>query len=216
MDSLPPLLSADELLADLQTLEAELIALHPAIKDDSTEQAVRRKIENVRLLLTDSLSALDFFHHVSSILEPIPCGHTVLYPRKRLNKKAIRTPFPFRLQAFGDSIVTRYDYRKDSIVIPKGTIVERVNDTDIQQWIRQLNSFRGGADSRDSMQLRQYTIYQFGGRYHWYQGQVDSLQLHLRSPQDSSYVLWLKPSADAHHKTKKTKTPQSQPHPTAD
>lgn len=157
-------ISKEFLIEDLIQLKKSLRTFHPALKHEEGSRIISKRILDIQSNLKDSISRLNSYKAVYSILSTLNCGHTVAY-LKRAHRKHTEYHFPIELTNYKDDIFIKKDFIYKDNIITKGTAITHFNNTPIDSIINNLNFITVGHDFPNKHIQKSLTIENFKYNY---------------------------------------------------
>ena len=120
--------SRAELTADITFLQTQLFEKHSGLDTYTSLEEINNTLNQMKATLPDSMSAIQFYGHISPILNVIKDGHTMLLPPSvYLEKSNTDSLFlPLRMFNSGDKLYVELNYLPED-KIPNGSEIISIN-----------------------------------------------------------------------------------------
>ena len=120
--------SRAELTADITFLQTQLFEKHSGLDTYTSLEEINNTLNQMKATLPDSMSAIQFYGHISPILSTIKDGHTMLLPPSvYLEKSNTDSLFlPLRMFNSGDKLYVELNYLPED-KIPNGSEIISIN-----------------------------------------------------------------------------------------
>ena len=117
-----------ELIIDINFLQTQLFEKHSGLDTYTSLEEINNTLNQMKATLPDSMSAIQFYGHISPILSAIKDGHTMLLPPSvYLEKSNTDSLFlPFRIFNSGDELFVELNYLPED-KIPNGSEIISIN-----------------------------------------------------------------------------------------
>ena len=117
-----------ELTTDINFLQTQLFEKHSGLDTYTSLEEINNTLNQMKATLPDSMSAIQFYGHISPILSTIKDGHTMLLPPSvYLEKSNTDSLFlPLRMFNSGDKLYVELNYLPED-KIPNGSEIISIN-----------------------------------------------------------------------------------------
>lgn len=117
-----------ELIIDINFLQTQLFEKHSGLDTYTSLEEINNTLNQMKATLPDSMSAIQFYGHISPILSAIKDGHTMLLPPSvYLEKSNTDSLFlPLRIFNSGDKLFVELNYLPED-KIPNGSEIISIN-----------------------------------------------------------------------------------------
>ena len=117
-----------ELTTDINFLQTQLFEKHSGLDTYASLEEINITLNQMKATLPDSMSAIQFYGHISPILSTIKDGHTMLLPPSvYLEKSNTDSLFlPLRMFNSGDKLYVELNYLPED-KIPNGSEIISIN-----------------------------------------------------------------------------------------
>lgn len=178
--------SPEEIRADMAFLKKRFEKIHPGMYYYMSREAYNKKYDSLYHSINQPLSYLETFRVLSQLVTNVKDGHTNLrYDKKRFNKKNARF-VPFYLRKIDKNYYLALNYSADSSII-RGAEVLAFNDEPVEQLIQKLKVFVS-SDNGNEHTKDYYTVGAFPTYYKRYFGEVDSIKITYRLPNNNTIL----------------------------
>lgn len=131
--------SPGELQEDFQQFQEVLKELHPSLYWYTPKEEIDRQIEAISQELTESKTAFEFYHLLSSLMARFNCGHTGLMPSSRY-RESLSNCFPLEFQYVEDKLFLYYDYETNSYPLKA---ISTINGKKVADILDRISGHRG-------------------------------------------------------------------------
>jgi len=135
------LLEPSQIKADIDTLIATLMDVHPTFQTHYKANNLQYRIDSIKKQITKPMSALDFFR----IMQPIISidGHTTLLYNGPLYDVEESPLFPFKVIIYNNELYIKENLSENKSLV-KGSLIEKINGISSQTIIHKLYSYVPG------------------------------------------------------------------------
>ncbi len=178
--------SPEEIRADMAFLKKRFEKIHPGMYYYMSKEDYNKKYDSLYHSINQPLSYLETFRVLSQLVTNVKDGHTNLrYDKKRFNKKNAKF-VPFYLRKIDKNYYLALNYSADSSII-RGAEVLAFNDEPVEQLIQKLKVFVS-SDNGNEHTKDYYTVGAFPTYYKRYFGEVDSIKITYRLPNNNTIL----------------------------
>ncbi|MCP4521473.1 MAG: hypothetical protein GY827_07245 [Cytophagales bacterium] len=134
-----------ELVADLDTLVACLERYHPSLYAFQSQDQWQQKIEQKRVVLSDSMTALDVYPIFASLVHDVECGHTAIKMSEEVVSwyEQYNMKLPMTLNLLNDTI---FVLDPQDTKLPKGAIIHSIGKYHSKEILTKLDTTIIGKD----------------------------------------------------------------------
>ncbi len=170
---------------DLHFLKRKLDLLHPGMGFYTPKNRIEYLYDSLYSSLNAPVNYLDFYHHLSPLVNSLKDGHTNLNHRRgHINRDTRYLPF-FLRKANDARYYISHNISADT-TLRRGTQLLAINGREIANLHRDLmNADRSGSDGDNLTGRHQWSLYQFADYYAAWFGSTDSLTITYRNATDS-------------------------------
>ena len=135
----PILFKKEKLREDFLQMRKTLDNIHPALYDYTNKKRLDSLFDYYFEQIDSDLKFEEFYNIVSSVLEPIGCGHTKLWIPSDYWDTVPQRFFPLKLYFTNKKVLVKGSYHKED-EIPVGSEIISINGQPIQYIIKELKS----------------------------------------------------------------------------
>jgi hypothetical protein len=119
----------EKLLADIDSIYVYVDEIHPQMFAYISKQEFDKHLAETKAMVTDSMTALDFFNLISPLVAKLADGHTSVYfPYKQINTEEVRLfPFSIEIDIKDTTAIVLNDHSDPATKIPIGAKIVSVN-----------------------------------------------------------------------------------------